>query len=122
MKRPLSDQRPVGPFAQMGDNCTITFAATFRVREASTFEDLADEAVDNIKARINTRFEESFDREPVTKVTWQRLKSGNHKLFVNTSLRRVTSQMEDIMLEEIKAEVERLTDSKIQRQGYEFIA
>lgn len=121
MRRPLSDRRPIGPVRQLTSNsCDITFISTYRVGNSQELKDVDEEVMDNIAARVTTRLENQFDHDPVTAVNSQWLDANRVKIFISTTLREATDTIEDIFIEEIQEEINRVTGSMPENTSYSF--
>lgn len=122
MKRPLSDKRPIGPFAIDRPECDLSFAATYRVTDSETMSAVADEFTDNMEASLNTKFEEEFDESPVEAVRYAGVSDKVYRFFVVTELSTITDSMEHMMLDELERELVRLTDGVVAEQSYKYMA
>lgn len=122
MKRPLSNKRPIGPFAIDRPNCELTFAVTYRVSDSQTMSNVKDEFVDNMEARLSTKFEEEFDKSPVENFRYVGVTDKEYEFLVVTSLGEITDAMEHMILDEIESELLRLTNGVVSEQGYRYMA
>jgi len=123
MERPLSDKRPIGPFAQMNSNTGLGFNAVYSMSSSdlSELEPMMDEVVDNLESKLNTELDRNFGRMPVMDVDYFVMDSMTVKLSVSTKLRQVTDVMEDVMLNAIEAEMNRLVSGTVTEESYEYV-
>ena len=123
MGRPFANKRPLGPFAEMSSDSGLSFNAVYSMpsSDLSELEPMMDEVVDNLQAKLNTELDRNFGRMPVMDVDYFVQDSMTVKLSVSTKLRQVTDSMEDVMLNTIETEMNRLIDGTVTEESYEYV-
>lgn len=107
------------PFAE----CSIAINSDLEMNrdDLRQLENIENEVADNLEVIINDKFQEEFDRTPIESVNPTARQSRVFRFNVTTDLRLLADSMEDIILESIRSEVNRVIDGRASQHGYQIV-